>query len=140
MAKTFILAICLFLSVLCPSGAVAETPNIELKIIVSNIADNKGQLLVGIYNKAEGAFQTSSQTAGKIVPAQAGKMLFTFQLPAGQYAIGVIHDRNSNNQLDTNFLGIPTEDYGFSNSAARPDFEKAKINITHNQTIYITMH
>ena len=138
MVKTFFLALCLSLFALC-SSATAETPNIEVKLVFSNIADSKGQLLVGIYNKAEGAFNTSSQIAGKIVPAKAGKMQFIFQLPAGQYAIGVIHDKNSNNQLDTNFLGIPTEDYGFSNSAQRPDFEKAKINITHNQTIYITM-
>ena len=137
MVKTFFLALCLSLFALC-SSATAETPNIELTIVVSNIADSKGQLLVGIYNIAEGAFNTSSQIVGKIVPAKAGKMQFIFQLPAGQYAIGVIHDKNSNNQLDTNFLGIPTEDYGFSNSAQRPDFEKAKINITHNQNIYIT--
>lgn len=138
MKKTFFLAISLTLTALC--FASAETRNIEVNVIVSNISESKGQLLIGIYDKEEGAFETSSQIAGKIVPAQAGEMRFKFQLPAaGQYAIGVIHDKNSNNRLDTNFLGIPTEGYGFSNSASRPNFDKAKINITDNQTINIAM-
>lgn len=137
MMKRFFLTTCLTFATL--SFSFALTPNIELEVIVSDISESKGQLLIGIYNKEEGAFETSAQIAGKIVPAKAGKMKFKFQLPAGQYAIGVIHDKNSNNQLDTNFLGIPIEDYGFSNSATRPNFNKAKINITHSQTINIIM-
>lgn len=137
MIKRILLTIYVTISAILFSSAA--TSNIELEVVVSGISESKGQLLIGIYDKEEGAFETSAQVAGKIVPAKAGKMMFKFQLPAGQYAIGVIHDKNSNNQLDTNFLGIPTEDYGFSNSATRPNFNKAKINITHSQTINIIM-
>ncbi len=38
-------------------------------------------------------------------------------LPFGDYAIAVYHDKNKNGKLDTNFLGIPKESYGFSNNA-----------------------
>jgi uncharacterized protein (DUF2141 family) len=38
-------------------------------------------------------------------------------MPPGTYALAVIHDENSNGTLDTNWLGIPTEGYGFSNDA-----------------------
>lgn len=38
-------------------------------------------------------------------------------LPYGEYAIAVYHDKNKNGKLDTNFLGIPKERYGFSNNA-----------------------
>jgi uncharacterized protein (DUF2141 family) len=38
-------------------------------------------------------------------------------IPPGRYALVVIHDENMNNKLDTNWLGIPTEGYGFSNDA-----------------------
>lgn len=137
MIKRIFLAIGITVSAILFSSAA--TSNIELEVVVSGISESKGQLLIGIYDKEEGAFETSSQVAGKIVPAKAGKMQFKFQLPAGQYAIGVIHDSNSNNQLDTNFLGIPTEDYGFSNSANRPIFDKAKIKLLHSQTIQIDL-
>ncbi len=32
----------------------------------------------------------------------------------GTYALAVIHDENGNGKLDTNWVGIPTEGYGFS--------------------------
>jgi uncharacterized protein (DUF2141 family) len=38
-------------------------------------------------------------------------------IAAGTYALAVIHDENMNGQLDTNWLGVPTEGYGFSNDA-----------------------
>ncbi len=38
-------------------------------------------------------------------------------VPPGTYAITAIHDLNDNGKLDKNFLGVPTEPYGFSNDA-----------------------
>jgi uncharacterized protein (DUF2141 family) len=35
----------------------------------------------------------------------------------GKYAINVIHDKNNNNKLDTNVIGIPKEGWGCSNNA-----------------------
>jgi len=34
--------------------------------------------------------------------------------PAGTYAVAVFHAENNETQLQTNFLGIPKEGYGFS--------------------------
>ena len=33
------------------------------------------------------------------------------------YAIRYFHDENNNDELDTNFIGIPKEGFGFSNDA-----------------------
>lgn len=38
-------------------------------------------------------------------------------IPPGTYSLAVIHDENMNGKLDTNWLGVPTEGYGFSNDA-----------------------
>jgi len=38
-------------------------------------------------------------------------------VPPGTYALAVIHDENMNGKLETNWLGIPKEGYGFSNDA-----------------------
>jgi uncharacterized protein (DUF2141 family) len=38
-------------------------------------------------------------------------------IPPGTYPLTVIHDENMNGKLDTTWLGIPTEGYGFSNDA-----------------------
>jgi uncharacterized protein (DUF2141 family) len=38
-------------------------------------------------------------------------------LEPGRYAAIAFHDENRNGKLDKNFLGVPAEPYGFSNSA-----------------------
>lgn len=58
----------------------------------------------------------------------------TFEdVPFGTYAVAVYHDKNGNNELDTNFVGIPKEPYGFSNNhnpkLSAPDYEAAKVEI-----------
>lgn len=59
------------------------------------------------------------------------KAEYTFEeLPFGEYAIKLFHDENMDGELDTNFLGIPTEDYGFSNNVrgtfGPADYDDAK--------------
>jgi uncharacterized protein (DUF2141 family) len=41
----------------------------------------------------------------------------TFDLPAGRYAVSLIHDENGNGKLDTT-LGIPREGFAFSRNPA----------------------
>jgi uncharacterized protein (DUF2141 family) len=52
----------------------------------------------------------------------------------GTYGLSAFHDKNGNGRLDTNFLGIPTEDYCASNDArgfmGPPSFEDAKFTYT----------
>jgi len=38
------------------------------------------------------------------------------KLKPGRYAFQFIHDENSNDKLDTNWLGIPNEGFGYSNN------------------------
>lgn len=48
----------------------------------------------------------------------------------GTYGLSAFHDQNSNGKLDTNFVGMPIEDYCASNNArgflGPPSFEDAK--------------
>jgi uncharacterized protein (DUF2141 family) len=46
------------------------------------------------------------------------------QLAAGTYSIAVFLDENGNKKLDTNWMGIPTEGYGYS-QGARPKYRAA---------------
>ncbi|MBL7981411.1 MAG: DUF2141 domain-containing protein [Flavobacteriales bacterium] len=51
----------------------------------------------------------------------------------GTYAIKAFHDIDRNGKLDTNFMGIPKEPYGFSNDAmgtfGPPSFEQAAFKV-----------
>jgi uncharacterized protein (DUF2141 family) len=49
-------------------------------------------------------------------PIEGDHATLTFHVPAGRYAVAVLHDENSNHKLDRNFLHIPKEGFGFSNN------------------------
>jgi uncharacterized protein (DUF2141 family) len=52
-----------------------------------------------------------------------------------------VHDENDNKKMDTNFIGIPKEDFGCSNNATGfmgpPKYEDAKFMLEENKTIDI---
>jgi uncharacterized protein (DUF2141 family) len=62
---------------------------------------------------------------------------------AGKYAINVIHDKNNNNKLDTNVIGIPKEGWGCSNNArgvmGAPKFKDKLFSVTQNTTQTINL-
>ena len=63
-------------------------------------------------------------------------------IPPGTYAMAVVHDENMNGKLDTNWLGLPTEGYGFSNNAkavfSAPSFSDASFTYD-GQNVDLTM-
>lgn len=76
----------------------------------------------------EGAFQSVE------IPIQKGVARYVFNsIPYGDYAAKPYHDKNGNKKLDTNFIGIPKEPYGFSNNArgtlSAPEYIKAKFTL-----------
>lgn len=94
----------------------------------------KGNVQLGIYNKAEGFATDKTVYMGKVV--KVNKTTVTVKLPSlpyGDYAIAAYHDANGNGKLDKNFFGVPTELYGFSNNArgltSAPDFKDAKFTV-----------
>ncbi|MFO8029087.1 MAG: DUF2141 domain-containing protein [Cyclonatronaceae bacterium] len=55
--------------------------------------------------------------AAEIHPVTGRSLTVRFDsLTSGPKAVRLFHDENGNADLDTNFLGIPTEGYGFSNN------------------------
>lgn len=115
-----------------------------LTIKVNGLPNNEGKLLIGIYNQKEG-FRDMDKTFRNItLNAQKGSMnVLVDNIPDGDYAIAVYHDKNENGKLDKNFLGIPTEKYGFSNDAmgkmGPPTYEACLIKVKGNTEITINL-
>ena len=101
--------------------------------------------MLAIYNNAE-AFEGSvikekrSEVGGfkglELYLEPKDSMRLSIEIPDGEYAIAFFIDANGNKKLDKNFLGIPKEQYGFSNNAmgtlSAPSFEQAKFKVTGN--------
>jgi uncharacterized protein (DUF2141 family) len=104
----------------------------RLEVVVKNVKGAKGNVRVGVF-KDEKTFLKEA-TIGKVVKAAAGEVTVAFEnVPAGTYAVSVIHDENENGELDSGMFGIPKEGFGFANDAmgtfGPPGFEKASIKI-----------
>lgn len=80
------------------------------------------------------------------VPAQGTTGQCRFEgLAPGMYALKIFHDINSNGKLDTNWIGWPTEPFGFGNDApvsiGPPSFKLASINVQEGtQTARVSLH
>ena len=101
----------------------------DLTIRVEGVANAQGDVKVAVFNSA--ATFLAKPVRGAAAPAQEGTVQLTVSgLPAGEYALAVYHDENSNGQMDRNAMGMPTEDYAFSNNAmgkrGAPRYEEAR--------------
>ncbi len=89
-----------------------------LKLEFDQIRSNTGKIYVFIYNY-ENQYPENPYLNFEIdkkMVSSSGKLTFTIpDLMRGKYAISVLDDENSNEDLDV-FLGVPTEGYGFSNN------------------------
>ncbi|MTV36473.1 DUF2141 domain-containing protein [Duganella radicis] len=111
-------------------AAAAPAFAADLTINVEGVSSADGQVMVAIYNSAE-TFPTKPLRA-LTAPAHDGTVqLVAAELPAGEYAFALYHDANGNGKLDRNPVGMPIEDYAFSNNAigkrGAPHFEDARI-------------
>ncbi len=89
----------------------------ELVVHITGMQGKSGQIMVQLFD-SETAWSEESSLRNAALDFKEGRATWTVaDLPEGQYGIRSYHDKNSNNQLDTNFLGIPRERFGFSNNA-----------------------
>ncbi len=116
-----------------PSVAFPQSsscPGIHVQIL--NIRNSTGTVDCALFDAPEGfpIEVLRSATNVMVIKVRHTQARCDFEdIPPGTYALAVIHDENSNGRLDTNWLGIPTEGYGFSNDAkgslGAPSFEAA---------------
>lgn len=101
------------------------------------MSSNNGNVVVALCNSDANYKNHRSPFIGKSVTIDNNTAIIEFEdLPFGEYAIKAFHDEDANNDLNTNILGIPIEDYGFSNNArgvfGPPSWENAKFELTAN--------
>lgn len=117
---------------LAPSAGAADDGDgdtalnvIEFKTYVKN---SKGVVRCGLFRR-DGWLKDPVQPA--LARIHNGTALCVFKrIPKGLYGLSGFHDENGNGKLDTNFVGMPVEDYCASRGArgtfGPPSFEDAK--------------
>ncbi len=111
------------------NSLLAQDNKFVLSVEVTDIKELKGLMAISVYNET-GKFLSNEVVEAMRKPVgNTDRMTFEFLVPAGRYAVAVYHDKNENKELDTNFVGFPSEPFGFSNNPTivfgPPSFEKA---------------
>lgn len=118
----------------------------QVIVEIAGLHSGKGLVFVAIYCGEAGFPSDFKKTcASKVVKAQKGGLRVTFDaVPAGEFAVSMIHDENSNRTLDRNFLGIPKEGWGASRDAkARfgpPSYDDARLSLAADEKKLVVVH
>jgi uncharacterized protein (DUF2141 family) len=123
----------LYAALLLAATASQAAQAATLEIEVEGLSSREGQLLVAVYDSAEGWMKKPVRGLRQSAAGDGPVRLRIDNLPEGQYAITLLHDANGNGRMDSNVMGMPTEPYGFSNNAAGsfgpPKFEAARFQL-----------
>jgi uncharacterized protein (DUF2141 family) len=124
------------------SSPVAES---SVRVTVHNLRNEKGVILLSLYASGEGFPSDASKAVklAKVKVAGAQTEVVLEGIPAGSYAIALLHDENNNGKMDTGMFGIPKEGYGASNDAKAvlgpPSFDDARFEHKGNTHLQIKM-
>ena len=114
----------LFLLALFPAHVFSQDDGAAqtgvVKLELSGLSDASGNIYISVYNSEDSWLGADTLVTEKVAIADAleGELVLAeLPLPPGEYAISIFYDLNNNGELDTNFIGIPTEQSGSSNNA-----------------------
>lgn len=127
MTKYFLQLCFIFLS-------ISMSAQVELKIEINKIKNNKGLILLELCD-----------ANNKFISGHKGTItnntctITIENLPAGKYCYKYFHDENNNEEMDTYWYKAPKEGYGFSNNAmgkmGPPDYEETIFEVKENSTV-----
>ena len=131
-----------------PDLAFAQSPCPGIHVKVLNIKNSTGTVACALFDSPGGFPIDYLRSATNVMAIKIRKTQAQCDfedIPPGKYAIAVIHDENMNGKLDINWLGVPTEGYGFSNDAkallGAPSFSAASFPYDgRNLELTISLH
>lgn len=111
----------------------------DLEVEVIGLSSDEGDVHIAVYDTPERFPDSDGMITETHVSISEKRAVMVFQgLDPGRYAVAIYHDANGNHSFDQGFLGLPLEDYGFSNDArvffAPPSFDDAGFEVLESRT------
>jgi uncharacterized protein (DUF2141 family) len=106
----------------------------DLEVRITGMSDPLGQVGCSLFAGPAGFPMDNSGARQQWQAAEANGVTCRFSdVSEGSYAVAIGHDRNGDKRVDTNFLGMPTEQWGVSNNARpslrAPRFDEAVFKV-----------
>ena len=126
-----------FLLMVLPEAAIADPspPTTQLSISFEGMRSSKGMVRACLTREPAYLLRCDHDPASfkASVEARPGAHIAFSDVPAGDYALTVLHDENGNAKADR-LLGIPREGVGFSRNPALtfgpPSFAAARFHVS----------
>jgi len=114
----------------------------QISVTVEDVKNNEGKLNAALYDTADTFLKFDAVFASTSARAEMGTTVLLFEdVPAGTYGIALYHDENGNNEMDTNWMGIPKEKVAFSNAKMKtfgpPNFEECSFTVSEDTALVV---
>lgn len=122
----------------------ATTETNELTLTISNIKHIEGSIEIGLFDNGERFMEEGQAYKSLSVEVKSSSETIVIKnLPKGNYAISLYHDKNANGKCDRNFFGIPKEPYAFSNNFkprfTAPTFKDCEFDLASDHSMEINL-
>ena len=115
----------------------AQSPTLgDITVVITDLRNAEGEILISLYDQAEG-FPKDREAiirSAAVAPDASGQVTIVFEdLPHGDYAIAVLHDEDTSQDMTFGAFHLPKEGYCFSNNVKvrfrPPKFKKTKFTL-----------
>lgn len=106
----------------------------ELVVRVTGVTAPTGRIGCSLFTGPAGFPMDTTGMRVVWLPADPKGVSCRFaDVPSGAYAVAIVHDTNGNGRVDTNLVGLPTEQWGVSRNVRpalrAPRFDEASIRL-----------
>ncbi|AUC79484.1 hypothetical protein CW736_08900 [Nonlabens sp. MB-3u-79] len=129
------------LIVLLFSFILSAQETFTLKVTVNNASVDEGKMVYSLNTENQFMKAAPLQTASIEIKDGVATAIFE-NVPAGAYAVIVLHDKNANEKMDFSANGMPQEAYGTSNnpmSYGPPTWADAKFALDSDKEIIVRL-
>jgi uncharacterized protein (DUF2141 family) len=113
------------------TATFAQETGVSVTVTLENVLNDQGDILAALHDSS--TFMRGQGIENFKAKAEKGELTFVFEnVPAGTYAVSVLHDVNSNFRMDYEANGMPKEPYGMSGNEMTmgpPTFESAAFEV-----------
>jgi len=125
-----------------PFSAVGQEKG-AINVMVTGANPNQGKVVLSLFNSPNNFLKEPLVLVSKKIDSKGNVEFYLPDLLDAYYAVSVYYDQDENDELNTNFWGIPAESVGFSNNAkgsfGPPTFEQTKFKRLQNTIIEIKL-
>ena len=116
----------------------------KVNIEINDVDEGKGTLYLAFWDNSAHFLNNEKIKVVKVQKCDSKKVKINIDdFKPGWWAMAVLQDENGNKDMDYNFLGIPTERFGFSNNPtivfSEPSFDECKFYVGKDTTISVKL-